>query len=415
MRPPVIDSSGRILTSSTTGDNGSENITLRRFLADGANDTDFGTSGKLTYDSGVGDLRDWAEAMLLDSSGRLLVAGAVRSSAGDYAMSLFRILTTGSFDTNFNSTGIVLSNDYAGAAEDHAMAITRDSQGRIILAGHGTASSGQDIVIWRYLESGALDTTFNSTGYKSLGELAGATSGATAHDAARSVAIDSSGRIVIAGTSTNASGNTDLLVLRLLSNGTLDSDFNGTGYVVHTNAAGSPTSSEVVNAMTIDSQGRILVVGNSHNGSNVDFVIWRFTSAGTLDTSLNSTGLIVKNNILGGSGTDAATDVVVDSSGRIVVTGCSANVSGNLDALLMRFSTDGSLDTTFATNGVFSHGDAAGTSNQHDYATGLAIDSNGRYVVSGTSKNSGTGKFYSVLWRINPSLFSKEAPFHGHY
>ncbi len=402
MRPPVFDSAGRILTTASTGDNGSENMTVRRFSTNGTTDTDFGTAGVISYDSGVGDSRDWSEALGIDTSGRLLIAGMTRSIVGNYALSLFRIFTTGTFDTNFNTTGMVLNNDYAGAAEDHGMALTTDSSGNIVVAGFGSAASGQDILVWRYLPTGVLDTTFNTTGSKSFAEMAGAAPGATAHDAARSILIDSSGRILVTGTSTNASGNTDLVVLRLLNNGDLDTDFNGTGFVVHANAAGSASSSEAINGMALDSQGRILVVGSSHNGTNIDLTVWRFTAAGILDTTFNSTGYVVKNGILGGNGTDVGTDIKVDSAGRIVVSGYGANTSANLDALILRLNSDGTDDTTFATNGVFSHGDAAGTVNQNDYATGLAVDSNGRYVITGVSKHSGTGKFYATIWRVNP-------------
>ena len=199
--------------------------------------------------------------------------------------------------------------------------IVIDSYGRILVTGWSWGSSNYDMVIWRYNSNGTLDTSFNSIGYVTHNNAAGG------NDAGRSIAIDSYGRILVDGYSDNGS-NYDMAIWRYNSNGTLDTSFNGTGYATHNNAAGG-NGGDSGSSITIDSYGRILVAGNSSNGSNYDMAIWRYNSNGTLDTSFNSAGYIIHNSAAGGNGDDQGHSITIDSYSRILVAGYSYNGSND--------------------------------------------------------------------------------------
>lgn len=76
-------------------------------------------------------------------------------------------------------------------------------------------------------------------------------------------------------------------------------------------------------------------------------VIWRYNDDGTLDTSFNgqgwvvdadvgSGGLLVHDNAAGGGGDDQGLGVALDGSGRVVVVGDSLGSSSNLDMVIWR-------------------------------------------------------------------------------
>ncbi len=191
------------------------------------------------------------------------------------------------------------------------------------------------------------------------------------------------------------------MIWRYKSDGTLDTSFgNGTGYVVHSNAAGGG-GNDAGYAITLDSSGRIIVVGMSDRdpsaSANHDMVIWRYNPDGTLDTSFNGVGYVVHNGAAGGNGIDAGGGVVLDSAGRILVAGSSTNSGGNRDMAIWRYNPDGTLDTSFNNVGYVVHDNAAG-GNGHDSGNDILLDSLGRIVVVGSSTGSGTGDDMAI-WR----------------
>ena len=115
---------------------------------------------------------------------------------------------------------------------------------------------------------GDLDTSFGSDG-----KVITATN-TSGNDAARSVAIQSDGKIVVAGRSSNGS-NDDLALVRYNTNGTLDTTFDSDGKVI--TAIGSSDAYAV--GVAIQSDGNIVAAGYSNNGSNLDFTLARY--AGT--------------------------------------------------------------------------------------------------------------------------------------
>jgi len=126
---------------------------------------------------------------------------------------------------------------------------------------------------------------------------------------------------------------------RLLSAGDLDSTFNLVGTVV-TEAPNASFSS--LNAMKLLSGGKILVAGDSDG----DFVLARYNSDGSLDTTFGTNGFTLTD--LGG--TDVALGVAIVSDGKILVSGSTYSVVQQL--ALGRYSSEGILDTTFGTNGM---------------------------------------------------------------
>ncbi len=180
--------------------------------------------------------------------------------------------------------------------------------------------------------SGSLDTTFDTDGIVVHNNAAGG----NGHDYGQSITTDSSGRILVAGESWNGTNGGDMAIWRYNSNGTLDTTFDTDGIVVHSNAAGG-NGLDTGYSITTDSSGRILVAGNSWNGTNNDMAIWRYNSNGSLDTTFDSDGIVVHSNAAGGNGIDSGVSITIDSSGRILVAGRSWNAAGNADMVIWRY------------------------------------------------------------------------------
>ncbi len=110
-------------------------------------------------------------------------------------------------------------------------------------------------------------------------------------------------------------------------------------------------SDDEAKSVTVQSDGRILVAGRSYTGVNFDFALVRYDSNGSLDTSFDGDGKLT-NTI--GIGHDEAESVAVQSDGKIVVAGRSTVGTGfdlvNVIAVI-RFDSNGSLDISFDGDG----------------------------------------------------------------
>ena len=101
-------------------------------------------------------------------------------------------------------------------------------------------------------------------------------------------------------------------------------------------------------SMAVQADGKILVTGRTDNGTDYDIALLRYNADGTLDTTFSGDGIAITAI---GSGHDTGYSVTVQTDGKILVAGYSYNGTDN-DFALVRYNTDGSLDTTFSSDGI---------------------------------------------------------------
>ncbi len=171
---------------------------------------------------------------------------------------------------------------------------------------------------------------------------------------------------------------TFLLIFFLSANfygapGDLDLSFGSGGKVI--TPVGS--SYDYAYSVAIQADGKIVAAGYSDNGANYDFAVVRYNTDGTLDTSFGGTGKVVTAVGNFGSG---ASSVAIQADGKIVVAGSSYN-GANDDFAVVRYNTNGSLDTSF--NGTGKVTTPIGSDD--DYANSVAIQADGKIVVAGSS------------------------------
>jgi uncharacterized delta-60 repeat protein len=239
----VVAPNGKILLAGFSGPEGG-NIQVARLKTNGLLDTTFGTGGKAAVDFG-GD--DFGMAMARQADGRILVAG--RSSAAGAVVA--RLRATGTLDPDFDGDGRVT---LPGGGSASAVLVQPDRN--IVVAGNAMGSGVMTVT--RLTPTGALDPTFGAGGTASIdfGSLA---------DLAAGAALQPNGKIVVAG---YTQASEDVAVARLNANGSPDATFGVAGKA--TVEFGVATFG---NAVALQSNGRIVVAGQKTG--NDDFAVAR--------------------------------------------------------------------------------------------------------------------------------------------
>ncbi|MDB5309626.1 MAG: hypothetical protein JWO38_3828 [Gemmataceae bacterium] len=306
----AIQADGKIVEAGYTNVGGAggnpNNFALTRVNADGSVDTTFNGNGIKTIDFGADDR---ATGVVVQPDGKIVVVGFTSLPGGaDFAVA--RLNADGSLDTTFNTTGMEAIN-FGGI--DDANAVVLQPDGKIVVVGF-TAPAGAptpgvhtNIAVARLTTTGALDTSFNTTGTETV-DL-----GLDAR--ANAVALQPDGKLVLAGT-TGTGSVTNFLIARLRSGGGLDTSFNTTGSEL---VGFGATTAGAATGVAVQPDGNIVAVGTANPGgaAGATGVVVRVLSTGGLDGSFNGTGEATY-----GTGTQATTGgVALTPDGRIVVAG----------------------------------------------------------------------------------------------
>jgi uncharacterized delta-60 repeat protein len=341
----------------------------------GITDEAFNSGGSVFSNNAAGGADwDYGYAVATDPSGKILVAGRSRTASGKDDLAIWKYNADGSTDESFGTDGIVIDHNAAGGnGDDFAEGIALDSAGKILATGTSNNGVDTDMVIWKFNANGSLDTSFGDYGIAVHHNAAGGGS----HDAGKAITLDSNGKILIAGYS-RGSLNYDIVVWRFKTDGTTDETFGGDGVASHDDAAGG-SSDDYAYGITTDTDGKILVCGQSYNGSNFDMAIWRFNTDGSTDETFDGDGVAVYP---GTAGNDVGYAIITDDAGKILVVGRSLNADGNDDLAVWRYNNNGSLDTSFGVNGIRRYDSSDGGS-LHDYGYAVALDHSNRILVAG--------------------------------
>ena len=308
-------------------DNNNINEVVWKVGSGGALDTTFAGTG-YTGQTGI------AFAVTRDTTGNVFVGGQIQSNGGPLAV--WKYTSAGALDTTFGApngwiTATRTSGYDGGQPWDTVEGLQIDGSGRVLAVGQSSTDAADDFagVIWRFTSTGAVDTTFNTTGHLLFEHTAAGV--VTLGDAVRAVVLDAQGNIVVVGSSyTNGATPTSRAwVARVTPAGALDATFGTAGVVTFApiGAGGVPVLTSGF-AIAIDTKGRILVAGSTGiNISNPTLAVWRLDTHGALDATFGTAGAFTMTGTSGGT-YDAPTGVAVDAVDRAVVFGNSTNDAG---------------------------------------------------------------------------------------
>jgi len=272
-------------------------------------------------------------------------------------------LTLSNAKPGFNGTGY--ASFTAVGTTSYYESVTIDSLGRIIAVGARITDATSRGLIVCYNPDGTLNTAFGTNGYVVSANFT----------IFHSVKIDSNGKIVVGGIGVTA-GNAAEIIARYTSAGALD-----TSFAVDLNGVATTTDQTKLRrayGLAFDLSGNIVVVGDTSTSTGA---IARYTSAGLLDTTFNSTGYI---NDGGTTLSVLYHDVIVDSSGGIIAVGEMVD-NTVVDGIIVRYTSSLILDSTFTNNGNGGAGVGGRVrTTVNPIVSGVVVDSSGKIVVVGT-------------------------------
>ena len=294
---------------------------------------------------------NWNEigGLAIQPDGKIIAAGLVGGvfeGERHGEMGVARYTSTGSLDPSFGTAGKV-EVSFGGPVEANAVALQSD--GKIVAVGtYGAGTSEERLAVARLNADGTLDSSFGALGIETYPSIPLQGFG---------VVIQPDGKILIVG-----SDYPDGFVARLDTDGALDTSFSGDGVV---------GSTYRLMGIALQSDGKAVVAGEDNGGET--FAVARYTTTGTLDPTFGSGG----QTTAGPPKFSGAEAVAIQPDGKILAAGSSGDAYTN-DYTVVRYNTDGTLDTFFSGDGIATQ--SVGT---FDVADGIALQSDGSMVVGG--------------------------------
>lgn len=329
----AVQPDGKILVGgSFTNINGVSATNIVRLYSDSTQDTTFAANSNGPVNS-----------IVVQPDGTFFVGGSFSAIGGGTALNFAHLKADGTLDTAF-----------AAYPDGAVNAISVQSDGKVIIGGAFTHVSGASRTrLARFNTDGTLDAGFNPV----------------ANGAINAIAVQSDGRILIGGAFTTITGTPRAGLARLNSDGSPD-----TGY----NPFGIP-SGNVVNALILQPDGRVLVAGTTTSigvAFNVSGFVVRINANGTGDSTFSGPSSIAKFSS-GTSGVMQASTVnslALQADGRILIGGSFSSVAGLSRNNLAKLTATGAVDASFAPS-------PDGT------VTALGLEADGKLIIGGGFAN----------------------------
>lgn len=376
-----VQPDGKLVLAGSSGTGTSMDFAVARYNTDGTIDTAFGSSGVVTTDFSGGP--DSLMSVAFQSDGKIVVSGQAYNDVTGYDFAMARYTTSGVLDPTFNGSGKT-TTDFLQPSDVTSAAIQND--GKTILAGvvgHGNYM----LALARLNRDGTVDSTFGVNGVVQ-------TSLTTGWQVYNDVALQADGKIVAVGAAI-FDGDYDLIAVRYNSDGSLDSSFGQPLGYARINIQAADLSYSVA----IQPDGKILIGGLDDYFGDSDGVIARLNPDGTTDTSFGGGSGYFTLNV--SSEYDAFLKIMVQPDGRIVAAGNSFSTADSVYKMLVaRLNPDGTLDAAFGGGSGYRIVVLPAALETHSYSAALQPD--GKILVSGFAYFAGpSGNADFALARLN--------------
>jgi uncharacterized delta-60 repeat protein len=390
----AIQPNGQIVAAGSSFSNSKtvEDFIVARYNANGSLDKRFGKNGKVTTDFFRNV--DSISAIAIQPDGMIIVAGFAQlpgNGGNPRVFALARYRSDGSPDTSFGNGGALTTSFGGNFAAASAVMLQPD--GKIVVAGTvdfnpDLPGSGLDFALARYNASGTLDGSFGKGG-KVVFDFFGS------FDQANAAVLQPDGKIIVAGSASYDSFNRDIgfALTRFNTDGSTDFGF-GTGGKQITDFFGAGAQA---NGVVLQPDGKFVVAGTASDSATrpvaTDIALARYNPDGSLDPGFGSGGETAIP--FPDSATEQGNALAISPDGKIIVVGAAFKTFATPpDFAVVRYNSDGTLDTGFGSGGRITTDIAGGT----DVAQAVAIQSDGKIVAAGRAFRS---NFDLTLARYN--------------
>lgn len=377
----VLDSEGNIFATIFLGIN-SRDLGLQKYDANGVLDTTWGGGdGTVSYDPGGFDN---IYGLILDEEDGAIYVSADGAVAGEgYNAIALKYDLNGDLDTTWGGGDGIFSYNSGGTQNDGASALALDDSNNLYVAGYSSASGSNDFYVWKLDADGELDTTWGG------GDGIAIPFSSSGNDNIRGIELASDGGLLVGGSGSVTDEGTNVVLAKLDVDGVLDTTWGGGDGVVTYNSSGTRTDLTV--KMFVDDDDNIYVAGYQYAVfASADAHILKFDSNGDLDATWDDDGILTYDS----GGRESFEDVLLHDDGYVYVTGRTSANAGDL--IIQRYDTNGDLDPDFGTAGTVTYDIGGGDNSGAD----LAIDENDRIVAIGYGVVD--GGYDAVMWRYTP-------------
>lgn len=323
-------------------------------------DANWATNGWLMDDhvAGEGEIYTSLKKM---SNDRFMMVGYSNDANMNMLLALYN--ADGTLDTNFGNQG-VSTIDVSIGGNDAAFDIVELWDGSILVAGSTIGAQSIELVVMRLLDDGQIDNSFGTAGQVRYDAGPGSWS------IPSSIAVSGNNNIFV-GASVFNGVSWDFSVIKLTQGGGFVASYgtNGVATIVE------DSSNDELKAMHVTATEEVYFVGNINFGGAQSGVLAKLNVNGFLDVNFNTVGFVEYDN----STMNSFNDLLVDAMGGIIVAGHEGS-GDDVDGLIMKYISDGTLDVSFGTNGklIMDIGVANGI-----YYNQIAEKANGNYIVTG--------------------------------
>ena len=358
--------------------------------AAGSLDATFGTGGKvLTTVNGIAR----AQGMVLQSNGKIVVAGYTYSEVSGNDFLCIRYNTDGSLDNTFGNNGIATFDLQVGS-DDKALAVDIDASGKIILAGYCDNGTNKDGAVIKLNTDGSLDTTFGTSG-KALTDFA-TIDFPTRQDEFRTVKVHQlTGNIIVGGTSFTATNNSKPIFAKYTTNGSLDTTFSTDGKVTGLpNPIVGWTFLFSIEDLAVKSNGKITAVGYVKPTTGATFYhsdnyICRLGADGLLDDTFDQDGY---DSFLFATSDNTAQSIILNPDDSFYFGG-HHGWNNNQTNLHIGLTNATASNTDYMTYEFWE--------NAQPRCFALAKDANGKFIFAGSITDYASGDTAFLVNRIN--------------
>jgi len=346
------------------------------FAQDGAPDPAFGGGDGLAYQPIFQGKPSQGYGIAVQQDQKIVISGTTVGPDSNGHAFVLRYQENGDLDNSFNGSGIIVVDQ---PIHSSSAAVKIQPDGRILMGGDYSDSTGQYVAIFRFTQNGVPDNTLDGDGRASAFIN-------NKYMDISTMALQQDGKILLGGYASRGDEADSFLVVRFLSNGTLDQSFDGDGIAI----TGVGEDYTDVNSLVVQPDGKILATGYATFNGNEDFTVVRYNANGTLDHTFSGDGIA---HVTVSDHDDRVYSALIQPDSKIVDGGFGHNnITGKRSFAIARLNHDGTPDNSF-------HGDGIAVLHITDYsdqAFSILRQPDGKYVLGG-SVNAGNPSFGFVM------------------